>query len=173
MVINSAGKGNDSMQSVIYTPQWVPGRALPWVDYKTRKEGFPLVDPCLVHFRPWSAWAWIWGLWILMRTWFTDRCAMLSYADALRVTSPWNKVFKPLIDFANVYPRVWVMNEIGWYEIILCLPPIITPNCYGLVCLLICLPVMFNPDVARGKIFRLTGWILGMGKVRNWDTRVG
>ena len=57
------------------------------------------------------------------------------------------------------------MNEIGWYEIlgklealqILCLPPIITPNYYGLVCFLMCLPAMLNPDVARGKIFRLTG----------------
>ena len=44
------------------------------------------------------------------RTRFTDRCAMLSYADALRVISPWDNVFKPLIDSANVYPRVWVVN---------------------------------------------------------------
>ena len=30
------------------------------------------------------------------RTWFTDRCAMLSYADALRVISPGIKVFKSI-----------------------------------------------------------------------------
>jgi len=169
LIPNGAGKGNDSMLKHYWHPTVkVPGRALPWVDYKTRK-GFlresvfgthKYLDG---HSREWTIRPVrdSWGNQCLVRTFqamihvnvglagpyvkrtrFTDRCAVLSYADALRVISPWNKVFKPLIDSANVYPRIWVMNENGWHEIlgkieamqIFCLFPFITPNCYDLVC---------------------------------------